>query len=71
VTLENSIGGAVGVTLDELANGDPLLITREVVLTVDFVLAARSPIALDAIAAVAAHPQAATQCRNWLRTNVP
>ena len=38
--LENSIGGAVGVTLDELAEGEPLVITREVVLPVEFVLAA-------------------------------
>ena len=42
VPLENSIGGAVGVTLDELAAGDPLVITREVVLPVEFVLAARA-----------------------------
>src|SRR5512139_2099501 len=42
VPLENSVGGAEGVTLDELANGDPLVITREVVLAVNFVLAARS-----------------------------
>ncbi len=47
VPLENSIGGAEGVTLDELANGAPLVITREVVLPVDFVLAARPAIAVD------------------------
>ena len=40
----------MGVTLDELANGSPLVITREVVLPVDFVLAARAGIALDAVA---------------------
>jgi prephenate dehydratase len=71
VPLENSIGGAVGVTLDELAGGTPLVITREVVLPVDFVLAARSGVPLDAIDTVAAHPQAATQCRGWLRAHVP
>src|SRR5204863_9810023 len=38
VPLENSIGGQVGVTLDELADGEPLVITREVVLPVQFVL---------------------------------
>src|SRR5678815_31917 len=42
VPLENSIGGAVGVTLDELAAGAPLVITREVVIPVEFVLGARS-----------------------------
>src|SRR5256885_15603898 len=41
VPLENSIGGQVGVTLDELVNGSPLVITREVVLPVEFVLAVR------------------------------
>ncbi|HYN96341.1 MAG TPA: prephenate dehydratase [Pilimelia sp.] len=71
VPLENSIGGAVPVTLDELATGDPLVITREVVLPVEFVLAARAGTALDDIATVGAHPQASAQCRGWLRAHLP
>jgi prephenate dehydratase len=71
VPLENSIGGQVGVTLDELTIGDPLVITRDVVLPVNFVLAARTAVALDAVTAVAAHPQASTQSRGWLRKHVP
>lgn len=71
VPLENSIGGAVGITLDELAGGEPLMITREVVLPVEFVLAARAPRPLAAVRTVAAHPMAATQCRGWLRAHVP
>ncbi|MFD0818817.1 prephenate dehydratase domain-containing protein, partial [Micromonospora zhanjiangensis] len=87
VPLENSIGGAVGVTFDELADGEPLVITREVVLPladgeplvitrevvlpVEFVLAARAGTELDAIGTVAAHPQASTQCRGWLRDRLP
>src|SRR5512138_1783169 len=71
VPLENSIGGAEGVTLDELANGAPLVITREVVLSVNFVLGARTGMALEAARTVAAHPNAARQCRGWLRTHVP
>ncbi|MFG2038603.1 prephenate dehydratase [Dactylosporangium sp. NPDC048998] len=71
VPLENSIGGQVGVTLDELANGEPLVITREVVLPVQFVLAAREDRPLDSVRSVAAHPQAGAQCRKWLRTHVP
>jgi prephenate dehydratase len=67
VPLENSIGGAVGVTLDELTTGQPLMISREVVLPVVFVLAARTAIPLAAVRTVAAHPQAATQCRGWLQ----
>jgi prephenate dehydratase len=71
VPLENSIGGQVGVTLDELTTGAPLVITREVVLPVNFVLAARAGVALDSVASIAAHPQASTQCRGWLRVNAP
>jgi prephenate dehydratase len=71
VPLENSIGGAVGITLDELATGEPLLISREVVLPVEFVLAARQPVPLAAVATVVAHPQAAAQCRGWLRSHLP
>jgi prephenate dehydratase len=71
VPLENSIGGQVGVTLDELANGAPLVITREVVLPVEFVLAGRAGTSLADIRAVAAHPQASAQCRHWLRANLP
>jgi prephenate dehydratase len=71
VPLENSIGGAEGVTLDELANGDPLVIIREVVLAVDFVLGARPGTSHEAIITVAAHPNAARQCRGWLREHLP
>src|SRR5687768_15573926 len=64
VPLENSIGGQVGVTLDELATGEPLVIVRDVVLPVQFVLAAATDRPLESVRAVAAHPQASTQCRN-------
>jgi prephenate dehydratase len=71
VPLENSIGGAVGVTLDEIAGGPPLVITREIILPVEFVLAARAGTGLDGVRTVAAHPQASTQCRGWLRDHLP
>jgi prephenate dehydratase len=71
VPLENSIGGAVAVTLDELITGDPLVITREVVLPVQFVLAARAGTGLADIRVLAAHPQASAQCRGWLREHLP
>src|ERR1700761_9670007 len=61
VPLENSVGGAIPVTLDELAIGSPLMITREVVLPVEFVLAARELTALARIRSIAAHPQASAQ----------
>jgi prephenate dehydratase len=72
VPLENSIGGQVGVTLDELVNGTPLMITREVVLPVEFVLAARPDGGgLADVHSIAAHPQASAQCRRWLRAHLP
>src|SRR2546429_8866049 len=39
VPLENSIGGPVGVTLDELVHGPPLVVTRGGGLPVEVVLA--------------------------------
>jgi prephenate dehydratase len=71
VPLENSVGGAVPVTLDELATGGTLMITREVLLPVEFVLAARALTPLAGIRSVAAHPQASAQCRNWLLAHLP
>ncbi|HEX6075495.1 MAG TPA: prephenate dehydratase [Micromonosporaceae bacterium] len=71
VPLENSVEGAVGVTQDELANGEPLVIVREVVLPVTFVLAARPGRGLDGVRDIASHPHAAAQCRGWLRRHLP
>ena len=71
VPLENSVGGAVPVTLDELATGSPLVITREVVIPVEFQLGAARLTPLGEIRTVAAHPQASAQCRNWLLANLP
>src|SRR5258705_12053445 len=70
VPLENSIGGQVGVTLDELASGEPLVITREVGLPVQFVLAAKDDRPLELIRSVAADPQAGAHGPKWLQANV-
>ncbi|WIM96493.1 prephenate dehydratase [Actinoplanes oblitus] len=71
VPLENSVGGAIPVTLDELITGSPLTITREVLLPVEFVLAADALKPLAGLRTIAAHPQASAQCRHWLQANVP
>ncbi|HEY3501921.1 MAG TPA: prephenate dehydratase [Actinocatenispora sp.] len=71
VPLESSVGGAVPVTMDDLAAGRPLQIVREVVLPIRFVFAAPAGTALADIGSVAAHPQASAQCRDWLRRTVP
>jgi prephenate dehydratase len=71
VALENSVEGAVPATLDELASGDPLVITREVLLPVSFALLVRPGTALSDVKTVASHPHAQPQCRRWLAHNLP
>jgi prephenate dehydratase len=71
VPLENSVEGAVPATLDELANGERLIIAEEVYLPVTFELMTRPGTALDDIKSVATHPHAEAQVRRWLITNLP
>ncbi|GAB3405896.1 prephenate dehydratase [Flindersiella endophytica] len=70
VPIENSVEGAVPVTLDELAGGH-LVITREVLLHVSFALLARPGTSLEDVKTVATHPHAAAQTRRWVSANLP
>ena len=71
VPIENSVEGSVPVTLDELATGDPLMITREVLLPVQFALLVRAGTTLPDVKRVITHPHAEAQCRGWLRRHLP
>ena len=71
VPIENSVEGAVTATLDELANGEALLIRAEVLLPVAFALLGRAGTKLADIKVVSGHPQAQAQCRQWLAANLP
>lgn len=71
VPLENSIEGSVNATLDELIRGEPLMITREVLLPVEFALLARPGTDLDDVRRVVTHPVAEAQCRQWLAAKLP
>lgn len=71
VPLENSIEGSVASTLDELSAGDPLLISREILLPVTFALLARPGTEAGAVKAVGTHPHAEAQTRRWLREHLP
>jgi prephenate dehydratase len=71
VPLENSVEGSVASTLDELAGGEPLVITREVLLPVAFALLARPGTDAAAVKTVATHPHAEAQTRRWLRERLP
>lgn len=71
VPIENSIEGGVSATLDNLTYGDPLVITREVLLPVQFNLYVRPGTPLSGVRRVVTHPHAAAQCRGWLAANLP
>ncbi|HEX8001799.1 MAG TPA: prephenate dehydratase [Mycobacteriales bacterium] len=71
VPFENSVEGSVSSTLDELATGEPLHVTAEVLLPVTFDLLVRPGTALAGVKRVATHPHAEAQCRGWLRATLP
>ena len=71
VPLENSVEGSVPATMDGLADGDPLVIIREVFLPVAFVLAVRPGTTLADVGSVASHPHALAQTVGWLARNLP
>lgn len=71
VPIENSIEGAVPATLDELANGEPLVIAEETYLQVAFDLLARPGTSRADVRTVATHPHAEAQVRRWLQSNLP
>jgi prephenate dehydratase len=71
VPLENSIEGSVAETLDTLASGDPLHITREVLVPVSFALMARPGTALAEVRTVTTMPHAEAQVRTFLRMSLP
>ena len=68
VPMENSVEGSVPATMDGLAQGEPLVITREVFTDVAFTLAARPGTALADVRRVASHPHALAQTAGWLAT---
>ena len=71
VAIENSIEGTVTGTLDQLAVGEPLVITDEVVIRVRFALLVRPGTSLSDVRRVATHSVAAAQCRGWIAENLP
>ncbi len=71
VPLENSVEGGVAATLDELSTGEPLMITREMLVEVQFALLVRAGTGLEDVRTVATHPHAAAQCRRWLAVHLP
>ena len=71
VPIENSVEGSVSVTLDELANGQRLVIIDEVVIPVRFSLLTRPGTRPEDVTRIATHPHAQAQVRHWLAENYP
>ena len=71
VGIENSIEGAVTVTVDALAFETDLLIQREVVMGVQMNLLARSGVGLPDVRRVLSIPVASAQCRAFLQRELP
>jgi prephenate dehydratase len=71
VGIENSIEGAVTVTVDALAFETELLIQREVVMGVQMNLLAPSGVALCDVRRVLSMPVATAQCRSFLHRELP
>lgn len=71
VPIENSVEGSVPVTLDELATGEPLMITREMTVPIAFSLLVRRGTGREDVKVVATHPHAAAQTRRWMALHLP
>lgn len=71
VAIENSVEGGVTAVLDTLAVGEPLVLLREMLVPVAFVLAARPGTEVQDVGRISAHPHAWAQCRRWLAANLP
>jgi prephenate dehydratase len=71
VPIENSVEGGITATLDELVAGAPLMIYREVLLSITFALLVRPGTTMSEIKTVTAHPAAQPQVRNWMKVNLP
>ena len=69
VPVENSLEGAVNITLDALAQNDALTVVQELVWPVhNFLLAKKNT---QDIRAIYSHAQPLAQCRQYLRTHYP
>ncbi|MCF7551860.1 prephenate dehydratase [Pseudonocardia sp. WMMC193] len=71
VPIENSVEGAVPPVLDGLVLDPPLVITREALVGVRFVLVGRPGTALAAVRTVASHGHGIAQTRGWIAAHLP
>jgi prephenate dehydratase len=70
VPVENSIEGSVTMTLDALWRINNLQIQQALVLSIEHQLISTAP-SLEQIQTVYSHPQALSQCQEWLGQHLP
>ena len=71
VPIENSVEGVVARTLDELATGEPLIVSAETTLPVTFALMVLPENVGKEIKKIATHPHAEAQCRTYIARELP
>src|SRR3954462_2584772 len=65
VPIENSVGGSPPFPLEELAPGEPLMITREMTVPIAFSLLARPGVRAEDLRRGGTHPPAAAPTPRW------
>lgn len=71
VPMENSLEGAINVTLDVLAKEEDMFISDEFIIPVNLNLVAKQGTSQKDIKVIMSHRQPLGQCRNYLNTNFP
>lgn len=66
VPVENSIEGAINITLDTLAQSNSLIVTRELVYPIHNCLVTKKEISAEKIKKIFSHAQPISQCRKYL-----
>ncbi len=69
VPVENSLEGAINITLDTLAGSDKMIVVREVIVPIKNYLMTKPETNLTGIKRIYSHAQPISQCRNYLRAN--
>lgn len=69
--LEGSAEGGLNATFESLIGDQEVIITKEVLLPISFVLAVQPGVSVEEVTTVASHPHAQAQCRAWFEDWMP
>ena len=71
VPIENSIQGCVTDSIDTLIQNIDIFVTKEIIIDINQNLMANKKYDFDEIEIIYSHPQAISQCKNFLSNNFP